>query len=526
MTVGRLKPRGPSGKRVCLWVTWVLVLLGSPVTIAAEGGAGGRASKPPEPIEIGSRLELFVDGYLIEQFSGGARLTLHHPVPRDVAIVFDKPWEGSGCGYHSVFQDGDLYRMYYRGWQLTVEDGKRLRASEPVLCYAQSRDGIHWVKPDLGVVELADFKENNVVMAVDTIEQVGGDPAHVAVFKDANPDCPAESKYKAIVRSRSPKGLLAFHSADGIHWAPMSDKPVITKGAFDSQNLAFWDPVRSEYRAYFRDFREGVRDIRTAVSEDFLHWSEPEFVECPGAPKEHLYTNQIKPYYRAPHVLIGLPTRYVDRGWSTSMESLPELEHRKLRAGASRRYGTALSESLLMTSRDGRTFHRWHEAFLRPGPERKDSWAYGDHYVAWQLVETQSALEGAPNELSFYASEGYWTGTSSRLRRYTLRIDGFVSVCSPLEGGELVTRPLVFDGRELVLNFSTSAAGSVRVEVQDAAGAPVDGYTLDQCPEIFGDTIERTVHWESGSDVGGLAGRPVRLRFELKDADLFSFRFR
>jgi len=526
MKVGRWEAWGRGAKRICVCVAWLAVLAGSTVTIAAEGAAGRLAAKPSEAVEIGSRLELFVDGCLIEQLTGGARLTLHHPTPREVAIVFDKPWEGSGCGYHSVFQDGDLYRMYYRGWQLSVEDGKRLRASEPVLCYAESRDGVHWEKPDLGVIELAGSKENNVVMAVDTIGEVGGDPAHVAVFKDDNPDCPAESKYKAIVRSRSPKGLLAFHSADGIHWTPMSEKPVITKGAFDSQNLAFWDPARGQYRAYFRDFREGVRDIRTAVSDDFLHWSEPEFVECPGAPKEHLYTNQIKPYYRAPHILIGLPTRYVDRGWSTSMESLPELEHRKLRAGASRRYGTALTESLLMTSRDGRTFHRWHEAFLRPGPERKHSWAYGDHYIAWQLVETKSALEGAPNELSLYASEGYWTGTSSRLRRYTLRIDGFVSVRSPLAGGELLTRPLVFEGRELVINFSTSAAGSVRVEVQDAAGAPLDGYTLDECPEIFGDTMERTVRWQAGSDVGSLAGRPVRLRFVLRDADLFSFRFR
>lgn len=138
----------------------------------------------------------------------------------------------------------------------------------------------------------------------------------------------------------------------------------------------------------------------------------------------------------------------------------------------------------------------------------------------------QSALEGAPNELSFYAPESYWTGNSSEVRRYTLRLDGFVSVQAPMKGGELVTKPLRFAGRELSLNFSSSAAGDVRVEIQDADGRPLPGYSLEECPPIFGDTIDRRVVWERGKDVGALAGKPVRLRFVLKDADVFSFQFR
>jgi len=79
---------------------------------------------------------------------------------------------------------------------------------------------------------------------------------------------------------------------------------------------------------------------------------------------------------------------------------------------------------------------------------------------------------------------------------------------------------------ELVINFATSAAGSVRIEVQDADGKPIEGFALADCPETFGDAIERTVRWKAGPDVSRLAGRPVRLRFVLKDADLYSFRFR
>ncbi len=207
------------------------------------------------------------------------------------------------------------------------------------------------------------------------------------------------------------------------------------------------------------------------------------------------------------------------------MKALPEPEHREQRAAAHLRYGTALTEGLLMASRDGVHFDRWNEAFLRPGPERVDTWNYGHNYIAWHAVETASALPGAANELSLYASEGAWTGDSNAMRRYTLRLDGFVSVHGGWRGGELLTKLLKFDGRELRLNMATSAAGGVRVEIQDADGQPLPGFALENCSTVFGDAVDRPVVWENGSDVSGLAGQAVRLRFVLKDADLYSFRF-
>ncbi|MDP6721652.1 MAG: hypothetical protein QGF59_23495, partial [Pirellulaceae bacterium] len=75
-----------------------------------------------EPIDIGRQRELFVDDHLIESLQA-ARRQLHHPIPRDIAIVHDAPWEGAGSGYHSVIRDGDVYRMYYRGSALGVENG-------------------------------------------------------------------------------------------------------------------------------------------------------------------------------------------------------------------------------------------------------------------------------------------------------------------------------------------------------------------------------------------------------------------
>jgi len=179
-----------------------------------------------------------------------------------------------------------------------------------------------------------------------------------------------------------------------------------------------------------------------------------------------------------------------------------------------------------MVSRDGVRFKRWNESFLRPGPERPGTWNYGQQALGWHLVETKSALAGAPDELSLYATESYWTGKSSALRRYTLRLDGFVSVAATAAGGELITKPLRFRGANLFLNFSTSAAGSVRVEIQDPDGRDLPGFALDDCPTVFGDAIERRTLWKPGGDLTSLAGRPVRLRFALSDADLYAFQFK
>ncbi len=195
------------------------------------------------PTDIGTRRELFVDDALIGALSGGARLELHEPVPREVVLEHDAPWEGTGTGYHSVFQDGGKYRMYYKAWHIEVKDGKVNTGSHPLFCcYAESDDGLTWRKPELGLVEFQGSKANNIVLAPETLGTVKSDPGHPAVFKDENPACPPEARYKAIIRSEKPHGLLLFQSPDGLRWSLAHPEPVITEGAFDSQNLAFYDP--------------------------------------------------------------------------------------------------------------------------------------------------------------------------------------------------------------------------------------------------------------------------------------------
>ena len=179
-----------------------------------------------------------------------------------------------------------------------------------------------------------------------------------------------------------------------------------------------------------------------------------------------------------------------------------------------------------MTSRDGLTFKRWGEALIRPGLSRTDSWVYGDNIISWGILPTKSGLPRSPQELSIFVTESYWTGKSQFFRRYSMRLDGFVSLAASLRGGEFVTKPLKFRGSKLVINYSTSAAGGVWVEIQDTQGRPLKGYTQSDCHEIFGDEVQREVRWKKSDDVSSLSSQPVRLRFVFKDANLYSFRFR
>ena len=477
------------------------------------------------PVDIADRRELFVDGYLIDRLRG-ARRTLHRPVAREISLERTKPWEGNASNYTTVFQDGDLYRMYYRGTHSVYTRGKRENVHREVVCYAESPDGIHWTRPDLGIVEFDGSKKNNIIW-----DGIGSH--NFTPFLDTNPGSSANAKYKAMGRGKSldpndkrgfGHGLHIYESADAIQWKLTRNETVITKGAFDSQNLAFWDSLRSEYRAYVRDFREG-RDIRTCTSKDFVQWSKPVFLTYSPGRMGQLYTNGVIPYYRAPHLFVGFPTRYVDYDWTESTKHLPQREYREIVASSLQRAGTAFTDSMFMSSRDGLHFDVWPESFVRPGPQRPASWFKGDKYQNWGIVETKSHLPGAADELSFYLSEAARQKDGNRLRRYTLRVDGFISVNAPLSGGECLTKPLRFEGSRLGINFSTSAAGTGRVEIQEDYGRPIPGFTMDDCDLQYGDELDRTLSWKGNPDVAKLAGQPIRLRFEIKDADLYSFRF-
>ena len=503
------------------WRTWLaalFILLAFGVLKATQQSA----SAADAALDIASRRELFLDEFLIEKLTGGARLVLHRPTPREVVVVHDQPWEGNTSGYVTVIQDGERYHMYYRGHQFIVKRGTLASAQAETTCYASSGDGIHWEKPQLELHEWQGSKQNNIIWLAEGVH-------NFTPFKDDNPNCPAEARFKAV-GGLPPEGLYAFQSADGVHWKKLADKAVFVKGAFDSQNVAYWDPLRKQYSLYFRFFGsegeyKGLRAIAVTHSPDFLVWTDPQPLKYPDSPPHQLYTNQVIPYFRAPHILVGFPTRYVARPLERHVLSIDPQELRATLASGIPRAASDVTDGLFMSSRDGVNFRRWDEAFLRPGLQQEGRWTYGDNYQSYGLIETRATFPGGPGELSFYSSEGSWRDKQALQRRYSLRMDGFASVQAPFSGGELLTRPVKFSGKRLTINYATSAGGSLRCELQDEQGQPLPGFTLADCDEHFGDTLEQTVYWKAGADVHALAGKPIRLRFVLRDADLYALQF-
>jgi len=433
--------------------------------------------------DIDSRLELFVDDWLIDKMHN-LSLKLHSPVKQEVAIRFDASWEGPTSTYVTVMKDEDRYRMYYRG------SGHEGTDYSQVACYAESKDGVTWTKPSLGICKFEGRTDNNIIWT-----EFG---AHnFAPFKDSNPDAPKEEQYKAVAGGP----LIALASPDGVHWKKIREEPIITKGAFDSQNLAFWDTEQLQYVAYFRGGRQGFRQILRSTSPDFINWTDPEWINLGNMPLEHFYTNATTPYFRAPHIYLAFPKRFMPERKKIKEHSHP-----------------GVSDAVFMSSRDGVNWdRRFMEAFIRPGLD-PDNWTERNIMPAWGVVPTGS------NEISLYYTEHYRHPTCC-LRRATLRVDGVVSIHADYDGGEFVTRPVTFLGRDLILNYSTSAVGSVKVEVHDVGGEPTPGHMLKGSDEIYGDEVKHVVEWRDGQNLSHLIGQPIRLKFIMKDADLYSMRF-
>jgi len=410
----------------------------------ALAGIAAAVAHSSQAVNIGTRLEPFFDDHLVSRMEGDVAMHLHRPKPREVVLTTGEPWEGNTSAYYTVFQDGDKYRMYYRGADWDTD--KRKAKHREVTCYAESKDGINWVKPKLGLFEFNGSKENNIVW--------DGIGTHCFTpFKDANPNVKPEARYKAMSRGPAPKtanryksGLYIYQSPDGIRWKMIKQEPVILKGAFDSQNLAFYDTERGLYVDYHRWFNNGLRDIMSCTSKQ---------------------GQRVEPVF--------------------------------------------------MSSRDGLNFNRWSDPVI-PESAPKDRKGNRSNYLAWGLFQ----LPGNDREYSVYASEAYYTGPDSRLRRFTYRTDGFVSARAGKKGGTLVTKPLVFAGEQLVLNHAVSLGGSLKVKILH----PKTNRVLAESNDVTGDKISGQVTWKNGTTLAKLAGQSVRVEFKIRHAHLYSMQFR
>ena len=459
-------------------------------------------------VNIGTRRELFVDRFLIDSMRN-VRLALAHPERREVVFQGDAAWEDGAFFPYSLIQQDQCIRLYYRA---AIPDRKHENIT--IMALAESRDGgKSFIRPRLGLCELGGSTDNNILWQ-------GGTPGIPPAFIDTNPACPSEARYKGLdieITSQYSR-LFAMCSADGLRWRRMQERPLDMPGAFDSINTAFWDEPAGCYRCYTRYYNPGVRSngkdarsVQMSTSDDFIHWSPPAPLEYEdGDASMQLYTNSIQPCPGAEHIYVGFPNRYV--------------EQRNKAAGAppeTRGVGYwGINDALFMASRDGLRWTRHREAWVRPGLDGRN-WTHRNNYPAWHIIQT------SPEEWSVLISEHYMQKDEApgRLRRLSVRPWGFAGVRAGFDGGEMLTRPLVFAGKSLHLNYSTSAAGSIQVEMQGEGGQPIPGLGLDDMEPLFGDELDGVVRWRGGGDLGHLAGRPVRLRFAMKDANLFALRF-
>ena len=486
-------------------------------------------------INVGSNRECFFDGYLINEEKTTAAFRQHSPIRRETLIKFDKPWEGSGSTSQCIVFDGEKYRLYYIGRKMIVNTiGKdEFLGGSYYHCYAESSDGLNWERKNLNMFELEGSRENNIISARNTVWH-----GPMYVFYDENPDCPKDEKYKMIASAIKKNELFSVPSADGIHFDYTKQTTISTGGFYDSMHACFWDKTAGKYRCYFRNyhFPKGYdgpltnahlkeaypirkRGISYCESSDFIHWSEDVEIDMGDAEDIQLYENHVMPYYRAPQMIIGFPTRYTHRlAWNETIEELPATDVRKRRTAQELRFGTATTDCTFMCSRDGVKFKRYDEAFIRPGPENKNNWFYGFGYPAYGLFESPSTVAGEENEISFLLPESDWV-EPVELVRYSIRRDGFVSLHA---GGskeeQIVTKQFIYDGEELYANISTSALGYAYFTLTDWRGQSVTS-----C-EVFGDCTDKRIPFDKDV-VKNLSGKAVTMTVRLKDADIYAIRF-
>jgi hypothetical protein len=473
------------------------------------------------------------DENLIEK-QENMQLLSHKPERKNIALRCDDAWEGIHNGYGGLVKVGDTYRIYYRAYPARTLVQNVANAPYPSehsesVCLAESRDGITFTKPCLEKYEFYGTKANNIVYNREEEND------NFSVFYDENPDCPEEERFKALSAYyiNNYPYLRYYASRDGYDFTYMRDLPLT--GVFDSYQTIVWDKKTKQYFIYYRNYHapdgselpvdgwEGTafRDVRVATSKDFVHFEEHGQIRLGGeSVPEQLYTNQIVKYFRDESTFIGFPVRYTDRvAEKENYADMPIYDYRSKVISNYGRSGTAQTDCLIMTSSDGFSFDCREEAFMTSGPEGRANWWYGDNYCVYGMALTKSDIEGADDEISMYFPEGYRV-KNVNFRRYTIRQDGFFSWFGPYKGADVLTKEIEISGDAMVVNFATSSAGSLRVAICDENGKTIDGYESNV---LFGDKVDRPVRFPKS--LSALSGKKVRLRFEMKDAHLYSFAY-
>lgn len=441
------------------------------------------------PIEVEHFRQVFVDDYVIDELSN-VQLTLHQPTryPQNPVLSQDKPWETRSVAlYGTVLYDREdqIFKMWYRAIDDTV-----------YACYATSQDGIRWSKPTLNVKPHKGSKANNIVLG-------GLDPKFYldgfAVIKNPS-DSDPNRRYKMLTYNGN-RRYACMVSSDGIHWrGPINAKRHDTGDVVSM----YYDSGLGQYVGLLkrRAVVDGTKRRARLVnfSDDFANWSQPEWALVPDdkdSADAHFYSHVAFMYE-------GLRIGYL-----TVFSK-----------------DTELIDTHLCYSRDGKRWRRYRrrKPFLPTGHEGS--------FDSGMLLAGASGLVERDGKIWIYYS-GYNTDHEGQLRGKGpaaghiglahLRQDGFVSADGGPEGGSVLTKPLVCSGPGLRIN-AVANEGEVRAELLDTSGRPIGGRDLAASEPFSGDALDARMRWKGDSDES-CVGMPIRIRFHLENAKLYSFRF-
>ncbi|MBI5693827.1 MAG: hypothetical protein HZC55_27445 [Verrucomicrobia bacterium] len=444
-------------------------------------------------------------------------LTINPPSAGEIVLRRDRPWESFMITFYvSVVDEGERLRMWY---------DTRESTQVAHLAYAESTDGVHWTKPELGIVTHSSGQANNLV-GVSSLEG--------NVFRDPQARTEAE-RYVYVSSVYRGGGIYRFTSPDGLRWRRDSQPLLPFEG--DSQNVTLWDPALGRYVLFLRgwDRLDPRNQWRRLVRTEAERLDQPLPV-VPGGKGRHagdpgraplitdelpvvfacdaqdpadtdVYTNAIQRYPLAPEWYVGFPSLY---------RHAPKSTHRN----------DGRTETHFIASRDGVKWERYSRApYVRPGLP-------GSEMENMVYLGTGFVIRG--DEIWHYGT-GYRTthgDTPGRQRqadgavfRWVQRVDGFVSLDTGLRLGTARTRPVRVDGRSLRLNLDTGALGEMRVGLLDRDGAPIAGRGADDCRILQINATGAQVTWADGGDLESLQGREVCVEFRSTRTKLYSFRF-
>ena len=525
-------------------------------------------------VPVGTRWQGFIDDFLIER---RAALTtrLHqfekHPSP---VLTVEAPWESPGRGglggpVNALYDaDRKQFRLWYaaRGFAgAGILPGVRNFA-----CYATSDDGVHFERPELGLVEFDGSTTNNIVA-----EHRDG-AAHL--FTHGMLDCPEMQPYEPAERRY--KGVTAFgrdsdgqyghgmvFSHDGIHWTEGESNPVIRgRNHGDSVSLAkvrhtTWrgdEPpaIPSAKYAMFPKIRTQVGEferrciglcLSEATKNPAVNWSVPVLTLTPDArdddlTEEHLAAARDVLLYDHPddhrsEFYAMVVHRYGDifLGFLWIFDVAFECR----RIGGSNQHGPLHVQ--LIASRDLVNWERIGDR--KPILDRGEPGSFDAGMIFYHSVPIAVGGEWWIYYAGFDSchTPGPYVEASiqaQRLREVAegrrqlpaiglakIRQGGFVSLDAREQTGTLVTRPMVAGGAGLEFNARVASAGEIRVEVQDAGGEPLRGFESGACTGVTGDGIALRVHWGDRTGDAAWTGRTLRLAFQITNAELYGFRF-